>query len=89
MGVKSSRHAVHHQRAQTLSLRDGAVFVSQQERLQVHDLLTKLGHRRGKCIVLRREELDLGLEIGEPLLLPLTTLQSSDTIFVLAECITK
>lgn len=68
-----------------MGLRDGAVFVGEQEGLEVHNLLAKLGHRGGKCIVLCREELNLGLEIGEPLLLPLTTLEGRDTIKMLAE----
>lgn len=70
-----------------MSLRDGAVFVSQQKGLEVHNLLTKLGHRGGKCIIFGREELNLGLKIGEPLLLALTTLESSDTDIILAKWI--
>lgn len=87
--VKSSRHAVHHKRTQTLGLRDGAVFMGQQEGLEIHNLLAKLGYRGGKCIVLCREELNLGLEIGEPLLLPLTTFEGRDTIIMLAKWIMR
>jgi hypothetical protein len=68
-----------------LGLGDGAIFVSQQKGLQVDNLLAELGHRSGQCIVLCCEELNLGLEVSQPLLLPLATLQGRDTIVILAK----
>lgn len=80
VGVKSRLHAVHHQGAKSLGLGDRAILVSQQESLEVHNLLSELGHGGSQRIILGGEKLDLGLEIGQPLLLPLTTLQSRDTV---------
>lgn len=76
--VKASGHAIHHQRAKPLSLGDGTIFVSQEECFQVDNFLTQLSHRGGESIILSGEKLNLGLEIGQPLLFPLTTFQSSN-----------
>lgn len=79
MVLVATRHAVHHEGTQTLGLRDWAIFVCQQESLEVDDFLTELSHSSGKSIILSSEKLDLGLEVGQPLLLALATLESSDT----------
>lgn len=63
-----------------MGLGDGTVLVSQQESLEIHNLLSELGHGGGQRIILCGEELNLGLEVGQPLLLPLTTLQRRDTV---------
>lgn len=54
--------------------------MSQKQRLEVDNLLTKLGDGGGKCIILRREDFDLGLEVREPLLLALSALESRNTV---------
>lgn len=66
-----------------MGLRNGAVFVSQQKGLQVHDLLAELGHRGSQCVVLSRKEFNLGLKICQPLFLPLTTLESRNAAIML------
>jgi hypothetical protein len=48
--------------------------------LQVHDFFAKLLILSVKRIILGCKDLDLGLQIGEPLLLSLTTLERGDTV---------
>lgn len=79
MRIEASRHAIHHQRAKTLGLRDRAVLVSQQKGFQVDNFLSELSDGSGQSIVFRGKELNLGLEVGQPLLLALTALQGRDT----------
>ena len=68
-------HARH-----ALGLGDGAVLVGEEERLQVDNLLAELRHLRAQGIVLAAEYLDFGLQIGQPLLFPLSTFESRDAV---------
>ena len=52
--------------------------MSQEERLEIDNLFTKLGDLRSESIIFRAEDFNLGLKIGEPLLLPLSAFQRSD-----------
>lgn len=58
--------------------------MSQKKSLQVDNFLTKLGHLGLKIIVLCLVDIDLVLQISEPLLLPLATFQSGNTALELA-----
>lgn len=76
----AAKEIVHGVAMKTLSLRDRAVLVSKQKRLEVDDLLAQLSDGRTKSVILCAEELDLSLQIGKPLLLSLTTLEGSDAM---------
>lgn len=91
-----SRHAVrvhlrvvrlhgllHESAVEALLLRDGTVFVRQEERLEIDHLFPELGNLGGKSIVLATKHFHFVLEVGEPLLLTLTTLEGSHTTTVL------
>jgi hypothetical protein len=52
--------------------------VGKKQRLEVDHLLAQLRHLCAQGIVLAAEDLHLGLQIGEPLLLALTTFERSD-----------
>jgi len=82
MADVATKEIVHGVAVKTLGLRDRAVLVSKQQGLEVDDLLTKLGDGSRESIVLCAEQLDLGLQVGKPLLLSLTALEGSDTIAV-------
>lgn len=73
VGVISGRHTIHHEGAESLGLGNGAVLVGEQKGLEVHNLLTELSHRSGQRIILGGEKLNLRLQVGQPLLLALTT----------------
>ena len=53
--------------------------MSKQKGLEVNDFLAKLGDRSSQCVILSGKEFDLRLEVGQPLLLALATLESGDT----------
>jgi hypothetical protein len=76
----ATKKVVHGSSMESLSLRYGAVLVCEQKCLEIHDFLAQLCDRSRQCVVLRAEQLDLGLEIGQPLLLALATLEGSDPI---------
>lgn len=76
----AAEEVVHGIAMKTLSLRDRAVLVGEQEGLEVNDLLTKLSHGSREGIVLCTEQLDLGLQVGKPLLLSLAALKGGDTM---------
>jgi hypothetical protein len=78
--IVSGGHAVHHKGAEPLGLRDWAIFVCKQESLEVDNLFTQLSDCRSKGVILLSEDLNLVLKVSQPLLLPLTTLQSRDTV---------
>ena len=52
--------------------------MSEKQCLEVDNLFAQLCDSGGKSVVLCTKELDLGLEVGQPLLLALSTLESSD-----------
>jgi hypothetical protein len=79
MRFVSRWHAVHHERANALCLRDRAVLVSQQESLEVDNFLTQLGNSGGKGVILGGEKFNLVLEVGQPLLLSLSALESRNS----------
>ena len=70
---------LHGHTADTLRLRYRTIFVSKQEGFKPHDLLTQLRDGGSERIIFSAENLDLLLEIGEPLLLALATLERSDS----------
>lgn len=80
MAHVAAKEVVHGVAVKALSLRDGAVLVSEQQRLEVYYLLTELSDGSRESIILCTEQLNLGLQVGKPLLLPLTTLEGSDTV---------
>jgi hypothetical protein len=49
--------------------------VSEEQSLEVDDLLTELSDSGRESIVLCTEEFDLGLEVSQPLLLALSALE--------------
>lgn len=76
-GVASN--LLHGHTADTLRLRHRTILVSEQECFKPDNLLTQLRDGGSKSIILRAENLDLLLEIREPLLLALATLERSDS----------
>lgn len=54
--------------------------MGEEKSLETYYLLTKLSDSSGKCVVLCREDLNLLLKVGQPLLLALTTLKRSNSI---------
>jgi hypothetical protein len=74
----ASKEVVHGSTMQTLSLRYWAILVSKEERLEVNNFLAKLSDGSRESIVLCAEELNLGLEVGKPLLLALSALEGSN-----------
>lgn len=70
---------VHVDTLQTLRRRDRAVLVRQKQRLEINNLLAQLLHLAGQRVVLRRIDLYLVLQVLEPLLLALATLERGDT----------
>jgi hypothetical protein len=74
----STEERIHVHAAKTLSMRHGAVLVCKKQCLEVDDLLSQLGDSRRQRVVLCTEELDFGLQIREPLLLALATLERGD-----------
>jgi hypothetical protein len=77
--VAAFEEHVHTCTADSLGCRNRAVTVSEKKRLQVDDFLTELCHSLGQGVILGAEELDFGLQVGEPLLLALSTLERGDT----------
>lgn len=73
-------HTSHIGTWHTLLLCHRTVFVCQEKCFQVHNLFSQSSDLLGKLIILSLIEVDLVLEISQPLLLPLATLQSSNTI---------
>lgn len=53
--------------------------MSQQESLEVDNFLAQLGNSGGKGVVLGGEKFNLVLEVGQPLLLSLSALESSNS----------
>lgn len=64
-------------RVHSICLRNRAVLVSQQERLQVNNLVPEHCGLVLEVLVVCREVLDLGLQVGQPLFLSLAALESS------------
>lgn len=64
---------------QTLLLGDGTVLVGEQKRLEIDNLLAELRNLRCEGIILTAKHFHLGLQVGKPLLLTLTTFQGGDT----------
>ncbi len=63
---------------ETLSLRDGTVLVRDEQCLEVDNFFPQLRHLCRERVVLGAEQFHFGLQVGEPLLLPLTALQCRD-----------
>jgi hypothetical protein len=68
-------HLLHVKASQSLLLADGTILVSKEKRLQVDDLISQGIDLRVEGIILRREDLNFVLQVGEPLLLSLSALQ--------------
>jgi len=71
------RGLLHKRAVKALLLGDRAVFVREEESLQVDNFFPQLRNLRRQCIVLAAEDLDLRLKISEPLLLSLAAFQRS------------
>jgi hypothetical protein len=65
--------------ANALRMADWAVFVAHEKRTETSDLVVKLADLLVQRLILCRVHFDLGLEIGQPLLLALTTFQGCNT----------
>lgn len=52
--------------------------MSKEKCLEIDNLLAKLGDSSREGVILRTKKLNLGLEVGEPLLLTLSTLEGSN-----------
>lgn len=74
----AAEEVVHGGAVKTLSLRDRAVLVCQKESLEINNFLSELGDSSRQSVVLCAEEFDLGLQISQPLLLALSTLERRD-----------
>ena len=77
--VTAFEEHVHARTTYALGRGDWAVAVCEKKRLQVDNLLAELRHGLGQRVVLRAEELDLGLQVGKPLFLALPALERGDT----------
>lgn len=64
----------------TLSCRDRTISVGDQQRFEINDLFSKLSYRLGEGIIFGAKEFNLGLEVSQPLLLALTTLEGSNSV---------
>lgn len=62
-----------------LYLSNGAILVGYQNCLELEELFSQLGVLRVKLVVLTAIDLDFGLEVGQPLLLSLTTFERSNS----------
>lgn len=78
--VKVAHHLSHVVTTQALLMTYSTVLVLQQECLELDNLFAQLGALRRQSVVLLRKNFDLGLEVGQPLLLSLPTLKSSDPV---------
>jgi hypothetical protein len=78
--MRLASNVLHCHTADALCLRDRAVFVSQEQSLETYYLLTQLSDGSRQCVVLGTKDLDFLLEIGQPLLLALATLEGSDSV---------
>ena len=74
----TAQEVVHGGTMQTLSLGDRTVLVGKEQGLEVDNLLTELSDSCRQSVVLCTEELNLGLQIGKPLLLALSALECGD-----------
>lgn len=79
---------LHGHTADALRLRHRTILVSEQECFKPDNLLTQLRDGGSERIILSAENLDLLLEIREPLLLALAALERSDSGPVSAENLT-
>lgn len=70
--VRSAGHA--------LLLSDGTVLVRKQQSLQIDHLLPESRDSLLQGVVLLLVDIDLALQVGQPLLLPLATLERSNTV---------
>ena len=78
MRVECIHGLLHEGAVEALLLSYWAVFVGKEERLQVDDFLAKLRDLAQQMVILRAVGLYLLLEISQPLLLTLATLECSD-----------
>lgn len=74
----TSKEVVHGSAVQTLGLRHWAILVSKEKCLEIDNLLAKLGDSSREGVILCAKKLNLGLKVGEPLLLALSTLEGSN-----------
>lgn len=66
-----------------LLLSYGAIFVSDQNGFEVENFLAQGGDLSRKRIVLAAKNLDLLLQVGEPLFLALSAFQRCDPVYVI------
>jgi uncharacterized protein related to proFAR isomerase len=64
--------------ANALSMTNRAVLVTHQQGTKVAELLMKLSDLGVEAVIFGRIHFDLGLEVSQPLLLSLSTLQGSN-----------
>ena len=69
----------HEGPVKALLLSDGTVFVGKQKSLEVDNLLSQLRNLLSQSFILTAKYLHLGLEVGKPLLLALSTFESRNT----------
>jgi hypothetical protein len=79
--MRLASNVLHCHTADALCLRDGAIFVGKEQSLETHYLLTQLSDCSRQCVVLGTKDLDFLLKVGQPLLLALTTLEGSNSVF--------
>lgn len=80
VGLKPGGHSIHHQWAESLRLGNGTILVSEQQGFQVDNFFTELGHCGSESIILGSEQLNLGLKVGQPLLLALSTFERRNPV---------
>ena len=71
---------IHDHTWQTLSLSHRAVSVRKQQAFQADNFFPQLSDLTRQRVVLSRKQFHLGLQIGEPLFLPLTTFERSNSV---------
>lgn len=76
----SSKVKSHSRTRNALLHRNWAVLVSQKKCLEVDKFFSQLSDSLRQSIILSTEKLDLGLQVCEPLLLALPTLESSNPV---------
>ena len=73
-------HLLHVEAGKSLLLADRAVLMGKEKSLQVHDFISQRVDLSVEGIILGREDFDLVLQVGKPLLLSLSALQSGDPV---------
>jgi hypothetical protein len=67
---------------ESLLLSNRAILMGQKERLEIDDFFPQGSNLGAQGIVLGREDLNLILEVGKPLLLALSALECGDSVII-------